>query len=196
MVKLYEEACLVTSSDDLISALDRIFSYITVALKNVEDMKPVYLALGAYKLDTDGEIVGYGIASTFVRFGFFQTIGRGFEYSFKLAGTIFTVLGQLLTGKLGIGAMGGTITTIVVTADAIMVGGFKYLLYISSFIGVNLAVFNLLPFPALDGSRVVFCAIEGILKKPVNRRVEGVIHTVGLVLLLAFAVFVDLQRCF
>lgn len=167
-----------------------------VDLKNVEDLKPVYLALGAYKADADGEIVGYGIASTFVRFGFFQTIGRGFEYSFKLAGTIFTVLGQLLTGKLGIGAMGGTITTIAVTADAIMVGGFKYLLYISSFIGVNLAVFNLLPFPALDGARVIFCAIEWIFKKPVNRKVEAIIHTVGLVLLLVFAVLVDLQRCF
>ncbi len=168
----------------------------SVSIKNVEDLKPVYLAIGAYKLDGEGKIVGYGLASTSVRFGFFDTIGRSFEYSFKLAGTIFTVLGQLLTGRLGLSAMGGTITTITVTADAIMLGGFKYLLYISSFIGVNLAVFNLLPIPSLDGSRVVFCLIEWIFRKPVKRKIEAIIHAVGLVLILLFAVFIDLQRCF
>ncbi len=167
-----------------------------VAIENIEDLNPVYMAIGAYKLGADGKIIGYGLSSTNVRFGFFATIGRGFEYSFKLAGTIFTVLGQLLTGKLGISAIGGTVTTITTTADAIMAGGFKYLLYISSFIGVNLAVFNLLPIPSLDGSRVVFTLIEWIFRKPVNRKVEGVIHAVGLVVILLFAVFVDLQRCF
>ena len=109
---------------------------------------------------------------------------------------IFTVLGQLITGALGISSVGGTVTTISVTAEAIKVGGFRNLLNISSFIGVNLAVFNLLPIPALDGSRVVFTLIEGIRKKPLNRNVEGIIHTVGLFALLLFAVFVDLQRCF
>ena len=38
--------------------------------------------------------------------------------------------------------------------------------------------------------------IEGIMKKPVNRKVEGIIHLVGMILLLGFAVFVDLQRLF
>ena len=116
--------------------------------------------------------------------------------SFKLAGTIFTVLGQLLTGKLGFSAMGGTVTTITMTATAIQTGGFWYVLYMSSFIGVNLAVFNLLPFPALDGSRAVFTTIEWIRKKPIKRKVEGIIHAVGFVLLIVIAVLADLQRCF
>ena len=143
-----------------------------------------------------GALIDGGLYSTSVRYGFFRTIGRSFEYSFKLAGSIFTVLGQLITGALGISAVGGTVTTITVAADAIKIGGIRNLLTITSFIGVNLAVFNLLPFPALDGSRVVFTAIEAVRKKPLPRRVEGLIHTVGLFLLLLFAVFVDLQRCF
>ena len=160
-------------------------------------MQGLYSALGIYyETDSDGQMQNGGLYATSIRFGFFETLGRSFEYSFMLAGTIFTVLGQLITGALGIGSLGGTVTTVAVTADAIRIGGFRQILNMTSFIGVNLAVFNLLPFPALDGSRVVFTAIEGIRKKPLNRRVEGIIHTIGLFVLLAFAVFVDLQRCF
>ena len=67
---------------------------------------------------------------------------------------------------------------------------------ISAYIGVNLAVFNLLPIPALDGSKVVFTAIEWVRGKPVPRKIEGAIHAVGFVLLIAFAVLVDLLQLF
>ena len=164
---------------------------------NLEDVVKLYDALGLYyeKVE-DGQPINGGLYSTSIKLGFFQVIGRSFEYSFMLAGSIFKILGQLITGAMGINSLGGTVTTISITADAIKVGGFRYLLNMTSFIGVNLAVFNLLPFPALDGARVVFTAIEGIRRKPLNRRVEGIIHAVGLVLLLCFAVFADLQRCF
>ena len=160
-------------------------------------MKSLYDCLGIYYETADnGSLINGGLYQTSVRLGFFSCIGRTFEYSFKLAGTVFTVIGQLLTGRLGISAVGGTVTTISVTARSISRGGFRYLLYISSFIGVNLAVFNLLPIPALDGSHVVFTAIEWIRGKPINRKAERIIHAVGLALLIVFAVFVDLQRCF
>ena len=162
--------------------------------KNVEDLKTLYTSLGTYSVKEDG-MYG-GMTSYNMRLPFFKTLGRGFLYSFRLGGTVFTVLGQLLTGKMGIGSIGGTVTTITVTANAIKTGGLWYLLYISSFIGVNLAVFNLLPIPALDGSRVLFTLIEWIRRKPINRKAEAAIHAVGFVLIVLFAVFVDLQQCF
>ena len=131
-----------------------------------------------------------------VRLDFFSTLGGTFVYAFKIAGTIFTVLGELITGALGLRAMGGTVTTIVMTSQAIRVGGFRFLLEIAAYIGVNLAVFNLLPLPALDGSRVVFTLIELVFRKSVPKNVEAVIHAVGLVLLLGFAVTVDLLHLF
>jgi regulator of sigma E protease len=164
--------------------------------KNVEDTKTMFDALGIYyDVDQNGAMVDAGLYSTSVRHGFFKTIGMSFEYSFKLAGTIFIVLGQLITGALGLGSLGGTVTTISVTANAIRIGGMRYFMNMLSFIGVNLAVFNLLPIPALDGSRVVFTGIEWIRKKPLNRRVEGIIHAVGLVCLLLFSVLVDIGQC-
>ena len=157
-------------------------------------------------LKSNGEILQYlGISETStllkyanenVKFSFFETIERGFQYSFSIGGTIFRTLGELLTGKLSIRAMGGTVTTVKLTAEAIKFGGFNYFLEMAGFIGVNLAVFNLLPIPALDGSRAVFCVIEWIRKKPLNRKVEGVIHAVGLVLLLGFSILVDLLQLF
>ena len=165
---------------------------------SVEDVKTLCNALGIpMEINAEtGEILSTGFRTTGVRLGFFATIGRTFEYSFKLAGTVFTVLGQLLTGALGLGSVGGTVTTISVTAGAIKTGGLWSLLNIMALIGVNLAVFNLLPVPALDGSRVVFTAIEWVRKKPINRRIEGIIHTVGLILIFLFAIIVDLNHCF
>ena len=135
----------------------------------------------------------YFVTATYVRHGFFKTIGHSFGYSFKIGGTVFRTLGQLLTGKLGLNAVGGTITTIKTTSEVISYG-FRYALEIMAFIGVNLAVFNLLPRPALDGARVVFCVIEWIRKKPVSRKVEGIIHAVGLIVILGFAILVDILQ--
>ncbi len=165
--------------------------------KNLEDTKTLHTALGIYEeRSEEGELTKVGLRYVSVRLPFFTLIGRTFEYSFKLAGTVLGVLGQLITGRIGISSMGGTVTTIATTAKAVQGGGLWSLLYISSFIGVNLAVFNLLPIPALDGSRAVFTIIEWIRKKPISRKVEAVIHTVGLILILCFAVLIDLQRCF
>ena len=61
-------------------------------------------------------------------------------------------------------------------------------------VGVNMAVFNLLPVPALDGSKVVFCLIEWIRKKPINRKVETIIHFIGILVLFGFAILVDILQ--
>lgn len=165
--------------------------------KNVEDIRTLLDTLGLnYAEDGNGEIIDSGLKTTNYRLSFFEIIGKTFEYSFKLASTIFVVVGQLFRGSLGLSSLGGTVTTVAVTAEVIRIGGLQYLLNIAALIGVNLALFNILPIPALDGARVVFTVIEWIRGKPVNRKAEGIIHTVGFVLILLFAVLIDLQRCF
>ena len=135
------------------------------------------------------------ITSVGVRYGFFQTIWRGTVNAFNSAGVTFKALGQLFTGKLGIDALGGPITTISITSTYVSYG-FEYLLQMAGLIGVSLAAFNILPIPALDGARAVFVLIEWVRGKPVNRKVEAMIHAIGLIALLLFAVVVDLVKFF
>lgn len=169
-----------------------------VRVKNSSELDSAWKGLGIkYKeiKDDDGNVTGgsYQLAGAYVKYGFFETLGRSFVYSFKIAGSILSVIGELLTGRLGLSAMGGPVSTIKATAQMASLG-FRYFLEIAALIGVNLAVFNLLPVPALDGSKVVFTIIEWIRGKPISRKVEAIIHAVGFVFLLGFAILVDILQ--
>ncbi|MDR3217296.1 MAG: site-2 protease family protein [Clostridiaceae bacterium] len=135
---------------------------------------------------------GFGISQglAYVKLPFFKALGRSFPYAFFLVFKILAMLGALVTGKTALSGAGGTITAVRTVAEVSKVGfhGFMWALCILS---ANLAVMNLLPFPALDGSRMVFTLIEMIFKKPVPRKVEAAIHTVGLVVLILLVVFLD-----
>lgn len=160
--------------------------------ENSSETSKLWNALGIGTYEAEGGAY-WAVAVENHRFGFFETIGRSFMYSFKIAGTIFKVLGELLTGRLGLSAMGGPVTTIKLTSQ-IATQNLQSFLEIAAYIGVNLAVFNLLPIPALDGSKVIFCLIEWIFRKPVPRKIEAVIHAAGFVLILLFAVIVDILQ--
>lgn len=160
--------------------------------ENSTQSSKVWRALGAGTYES-GEDKYWDISSENCTFGFWETLGRSIGYSFNVAGTVFRVLGELLTGRLSITAIGGPVTTIKLTSQ-IAAQGVQNFLQIAAYIGVNLALFNLLPIPALDGSKVVFCLIEWIFRKPVPRKVEAAIHAAGFVLILAFAVLVDILQ--
>ena len=71
--------------------------------------------------------------------------------------------------------------------------GFLDLLYLTALIAVNLGVFNLLPFPALDGGRVFFLLVELIRRKPIPPEKEGFVHMIGMGLLLLLMLVVTYQ---
>lgn len=160
--------------------------------KNSSQISKIWRALGAGTREEEGGLY-WDVTAQNCRLGFFDTIGKSFGYSFRMAGSIFKVLGELLTGNLGLSAMGGPVTTIKTTGQMAVQGGQSFL-QVAAYIGVNLAVFNLLPIPALDGSKVIFCLIEWIFRKPVPRKVEAIIHAVGFILILGFAVLVDILQ--
>lgn len=66
-------------------------------------------------------------------------------------------------------------------------------------LSANLGVMNLLPIPALDGGRLVFMLIEVVRGKPIDREKEGIVHLVGMILLMILMVLIlfnDVSRLF
>ena len=73
------------------------------------------------------------------------------------------------------------------------------MLYITVLLSANIGVMNLLPIPALDGGKLLFCAIEVVRGKPIDREKEGFVHFIGFVLLMilmVFLVFNDIKNVF
>lgn len=102
---------------------------------------------------------------------------------------------DLFRGRYGMDALSGPVGVSEVVGQATK-NGFYSVLYLFGFITINLGVFNLIPFPALDGGRVIFLIYEGIFRRPVKKEVEQAINTVGLMLLLGLAAFVMVKDIF
>ena len=131
-----------------------------------------------------------------------KSFGNTLVYSGKsflsLVRSIWLSLGDLIGGKVGFSELSGPVGVGEVIGQAVS-AGWETFLYIAAFITVNIGIFNLLPVPALDGGRLLFVLIEFIRGKPVASKYEGMIHFVGLALLLSLMVAVtakDILRLF
>jgi len=116
-------------------------------------------------------------------------IKQTFTQSVATVKMIYKTLIQLFTGRLGLNGVSGPVGTVSVIAEAASMG-FLPILYLFVFISLNLGVMNLLPFPALDGGRLLFLLVEMIRRKPLNPKLEGYVHMAGMAILLAFMAFV------
>jgi regulator of sigma E protease len=81
----------------------------------------------------------------------------------------------------------------IVKVVAKSVGSWAAMANILVLISVSLGMFNLLPLPALDGGRLVFLGYEIITRKRANERIEGLVHTVGIVVLLCLVALVTFR---
>lgn len=118
----------------------------------------------------------------------------GSEIRFWIESTVKS-LGMMIHGKVSkddVSGVVGIVDMIGSTVDAspTMADVMLNLLNIAIFLSANLGVMNLLPFPALDGGRLVFLFIELVRGKPVDREKEGIVHLIGIVLLMVLMVFV------
>lgn len=179
LIKDTEQFCTLTISDG-----DKTYDY------------TVETALIGTKLQTaESPYSGVGMAIRYDkhRFNFGESLARAFPYCGEVGMLVLRTLGGLITGAVGVDQVGGPITTISMTTQVISTG-FANVLVLIVLISVNLAVFNLLPVPALDGCRMVFVIIEWIARKPVNRKVEAWINGIGLIVLIILMVLIDLLK--
>ena len=105
---------------------------------------------------------------------------------------IWDSLISLITGRFGFSSLSGPVGVTKTVAESAR-AGLSSLVYVSIFITMNLGVFNLLPIPSLDGSRIMFVLIEMVRGKPINPKYEGYVHFVGIILLFILMIAVTFK---
>jgi len=125
-----------------------------------------------------------------------RVLGETFARSASMTRLVWLSLFDLVTGQFGLNDMAGPVGLVVMVGDGAqgvqegiaagqsLAQALSPLLFLGALISINIGIMNLLPLPALDGGRIVFVLIEGIVRKPVPKKFEGTVHAVGLVLLL------------
>jgi len=108
----------------------------------------------------------------------------------------YRFLWSIITGKMPLkGKVTGPVGIAVMLGKAVRVG-FIYLLYFVAHINLALAIFNLLPFPVLDGGHILFLGIEKIRKKPISLKAQEVMQYVAISLLIALMLYVTYNDIF
>lgn len=190
------------SYDDLVKGLS-LGDSVTLTVERNGETVDVVVTKKQIKAETEKEdgtveqldYVGFGFA-TLQQYRY-AGVGHAFTYcvpyTFKLSWLVLSSFGQLFTGKAAITDLSGPAGTVTMMAD-LAKSNWRNILILLPFIASNLGIFNLLPIPALDGSKVVFTVVEWIRGKPINPKIENTIHTVGLLLLLGVVVILDFIR--
>ena len=118
-----------------------------------------------------------------------SVVKEAVNWTVSYARMIFLSLIDMVTGRVAINQLSGPVGIVSVISEATSVG-LEPVLNILALITINLGVFNLVPFPALDGGRLVFLLIELLRGKPINPKYEIWVNTAGMIVLLAFMAFV------
>lgn len=117
--------------------------------------------------------------------GFFMTG----QMTKDIAVGLVTFLGQAITGRASLDQVSGPVGIAILVDDASQFGVVA-LLGFTAFISLNLAVLNILPFPALDGGRLLFILIEVIIRRPIKPSVANVINFTGFAILILFMIII------
>ena len=134
---------------------------------------------------------------------FINVIQKSFADSYSILRMVLGSLKGLITGEFGMNDVSGPVGLTKAISDAAATGletgfidAFNNILFMMAVLTINLGVFNLLPFPALDGGRFVFLLIEAIFKKKVPAKYEGIINGIGFIILIGFMVIVTFKDIF
>jgi regulator of sigma E protease len=148
--------------------------------------------------NTGNSMIGIMPLTAWVMQGLVPSIQTGLQQSYGWLVQILQSLVLLFTGKAQMQDISGPVGIVQQLGDTAR-QGLRYLLLLTGVLGINLAIVNLLPIPALDGSRLVFLLLEGVRGKPINPEKEGIIHLVGFAVLMCLVLLItynDIVRLF
>ncbi|MDN5346683.1 MAG: regulator of sigma protease [Clostridia bacterium] len=129
-----------------------------------------------------------GVEPRWERQGLLRSIALGIQQTVAITTLILASLIQMLTGQIAPEVV-GPVGIVQLVGQAASFGLANVLNFIAV-LSVDLGIINLFPIPALDGSRLVFLAIEGIRGRPIDPEKENIIHFIGFALLMALLLFI------
>ncbi|MEN6348049.1 MAG: RIP metalloprotease RseP [Syntrophomonas sp.] len=141
-------------------------------------------------LDSTGDR-GIGVLNTIIyqRQGIITSIKLGFQNTYELTRLLFSALATLVSGGASVSDLAGPVGITKMVGEFAQ-AGLVFLLNFTAFLSINLGIMNLLPIPALDGSKIVFALLEVVRRKPLDPEKEGFINWVGFLFLIGLMVFV------
>ena len=132
----------------------------------------------------------------FVSYPWYMAPIKGFEATVNILWLTLSAFGALIAGLFqgqNVGAaLSGPVGIAVLTRDVTQLG-IIYLLQFTAVLSINLAILNAMPFPALDGGRILFLAIEKIRRKKLNIKAEQYANAAGFALLILLMIFVTVK---
>lgn len=142
----------------------------------------------------DNEIIGIALLETgTVRYPLYLAPIKGVETTFVYTRDIsiafYQIIKNLILGRDPGVELSGPVGIAVMTGEVASMG-FVYLMQFGAILSINLAIINILPFPALDGGRIFFVMIEAVRRKPTSPEFEAVVHNLGFVVLMLLVIFV------
>lgn len=176
----------IKTNGELISAINSSEDYI-FDIKMLRDGEIINIDNFEFKPDTfienGEEVYRFGLNFTQEKPPATFVFTNAFNMTISHAKMVWGGLFEIFSGNVGIDEMSGPIGITSMIGESLSYS-YTTMWNFVAFISINLGIANLLPIPALDGGRLVFVAIEAIIKKPVNPKIEGYIHGVGLIVLL------------
>ena len=169
--------------------------------QNKEDMVLAILRDGRQidlnvKPEINDNSIKIGIAPEYVKSpGFFEGILNGIKDTFSEIKQVLYSFGMLITGKASFKDLSGPVTIFKISGKAAK-AGLPQLLKFTAFLSVNLGIFNLIPFPALDGGAVIVNLIEAISRKRVSQDILSKINFVGFAILIVLLIAVTFKDIF
>ena len=163
----------------------------TIELEVLRDEEKKTIEITPKAIETEqGTTYQYNFAlDGSVEKGFFEAIEYAITKFLSLIEQMFVTIVYLFNGSLSLSNLSGPVG-IYNIVDQSAAAGILSLISLTSFLSINVGFINLLPIPAFDGGRILFLIIEKIRRKPMQPKVENVIHAVGLVLLMILMVVV------
>lgn len=148
------------------------------------DIKPIY--------DNTEKRYLIGIKPKVIERNVIESVKAGFIETKSSIKQMLGFLGGIFKGKMSFKDVGGPVAIVKLSGEAARIGIWS-LLFFAGFLSINLGIFNLIPFPALDGGWVVILLIEGISGKKIDQNKLGIINLIGFSLLIVFAILVTFK---